>query len=258
MKKIISLGLVLGMAAFLVWALPASAKNEGRPKGLEDKGPLTKITFIHYKKGYAKPPKPPRPDKPDKDKKIACYGFLGRGVYWKENIPRNLYFNPEGSGMDADDVEVIFDRSANTWDSVTGEDLFGEVELDFNADWDDSAPNYNSELIFDDYPDPSVIAVTVIWGYFGGPPQLREIVDFDILFNTDYFWGIVADGEKVMDLENIATHEMGHGWGLGDMYDTACSDVTMYGYSSEGETTKRSLDIPDITGIQELYGVFSE
>ncbi len=205
LKKIISLGLVLGMAAFLAWALPTFAKNEGRPKGLEDKGPLTKITFIHYKKGYAKPPRPP---KPDKGKEIACYGFLGRGVYWKENIPRDLYVNSTNSKMDKDQVLSIFGESATTWNDETNKDLFRGVEEDPGANWDDSSPDYDSELIFDDYKDPSVIAVTVIWGYFGGPPQLREIVDFDILFNTDYSWGIVTDGEEVMDFQNIATHKM--------------------------------------------------
>ena len=57
-----------------------------------------------------------------------------------------------------------------------------------------------------------------------------------------------------MDLENIATHELGHGLGLGDLYKDACSDVTMFGYSTEGETKKRTLEPADIAGIQELYG----
>ncbi|PJA83788.1 MAG: peptidase M10A and M12B matrixin and adamalysin, partial [Candidatus Nealsonbacteria bacterium CG_4_9_14_3_um_filter_37_29] len=56
------------------------------------------------------------------------------------------------------------------------------------------------------------------------------------------------------DLQNIATHELGHGVGLGDVYETACSEVTMYGYSNYGETQKRTLEAPDITGLQTLYG----
>ena len=58
----------------------------------------------------------------------------------------------------------------------------------------------------------------------------------------------------MVDLQNIATHEIGYGVGLDDVYETACSEVTMYGYSENGETKKRTLDEPDIEGIQKLYG----
>jgi len=57
-----------------------------------------------------------------------------------------------------------------------------------------------------------------------------------------------------MDLQNIATHEIGHGVGLADVYQTACSEVTMYSYSTEGEIIKRTFETPDITGLQKLYG----
>jgi len=58
-----------------------------------------------------------------------------------------------------------------------------------------------------------------------------------------------------MDLENIATHEIGHGAGLNDIYSSSCTAVTMYGYSDYGETSKRTLEIPDIQGLQTLYGI---
>ena len=57
-----------------------------------------------------------------------------------------------------------------------------------------------------------------------------------------------------MDLQNIATHELGHSAGLNDIYSSTCSEVTMYGYSSYGETKKRTLEQPDITGLQKIYG----
>ncbi|NIP29559.1 MAG: peptidase M10A and M12B matrixin and adamalysin, partial [Candidatus Dadabacteria bacterium] len=63
-----------------------------------------------------------------------------------------------------------------------------------------------------------VIAVTVIWGYFSGPPSIREIVEFDVLFDTDFTWGNATVNPTLMDLQNIATHEIGHGAGLGDLY----------------------------------------
>jgi hypothetical protein len=56
-----------------------------------------------------------------------------------------------------------------------------------------------------------------------------------------------------MDFDNIATHELGHSCGLGDLYTSDCSQQTMYGYASNGETNKRTLECGDIAGISELY-----
>jgi len=110
-----------------------------------------------------------------------------------------------------------------------------------------------SEIVEGPYSDPGVIAVTNVWGYFGGPINTREIVDFDILFNSDFSWGDGGLNSSKMDLANIVTHELGHGWGLGDIYQNNCSKVTMYGYSQEGETIKRTLEPDDIVGIKKLY-----
>lgn len=81
------------------------------------------------------------------------------------------------------------------------------------------------------------------------------------MFETNHTWGYAGPTNEtelgdlnVMDLQNIATHELGHGVGLADLYETSCSEVTMYGYSTEGETKKRTLEEPDIIGIQKLYG----
>jgi predicted Zn-dependent protease len=78
-------------------------------------------------------------------------------------------------------------------------------------------------------------------------------VDFEIVFNTQFAWG--TDGTlSVMDLQNIATHELGHGFGLADLYEDQWSEQTMYGYGSYGEIKKRTLESGDIAGIQKLYG----
>ena len=56
-----------------------------------------------------------------------------------------------------------------------------------------------------------------------------------------------------MDFESIATHELGHSVGMGDLYTTDCGEMTMYGYATDGETKKSSLEDGDITGVKELY-----
>ena len=138
----------------------------------------------------------------------------------------------------------------------TGADLFGSYDVDYSSSWDSDAPDGRNELLFGDYEKDGVIAVTIVWGYFRGRPSNRRIVEFDILFDTDFTWGDAVSNPAVMDLQNIATHELGHGVGLADLYDTVCIEETMHGYSNYGETKKRDLNAGDKIGIQNLYGGF--
>ncbi len=233
----------------------AQGNNDKVPPGLKNIPPgLEKIVFIHYKKGAGKKDKPVKPDKPGKPtSEPECYGFLANGVKWKSDI--NIYIDTNIGGTDA------IEEATMEWDRWTSASLFPAVQnwiITDNLDWDGDTgdqPDGKNELLFGDYSNSNVIAITVVWGYFSGPPKFREIFEFDILFNdTDYIWGDAVGDSTVMDLQNIATHELGHGLGLGDIYVDSCSDVTMYGYSGYGEIIKRDLAGPDVTGLQELYG----
>jgi hypothetical protein len=236
--------------------MPEQANDQTRRSPIiSDDGQLTppgleKIVFIHYKKGFGKPP---WAGGGTKQKEVKCYDFLGKGVKWKEPFV-DYVINPKPhDGLEALMILAI-QTAANQWDSNTSSDLFGTYSIDYSADWDNDAPDGVNELMFGNYHEDGVIAVTVVWGYFGGPPGQREIVEFDILFDTDFAWGDASVDETVMDLQNIATHEIGHGLGLGDLYDEACGEETMYGYSDYGETKKNDLNTGDIIGLQELYG----
>lgn len=65
--------------------------------------------------------------------------------------------------------------------------------------------------------------------------------------------GLQLEKQVRWTFESIATHELGHSVGLDDLYDGSCSEQTMYGYATEGETKKRTLEAGDIAGVQELY-----
>ena len=78
------------------------------------------------------------------------------------------------------------------------------------------------------------------------------ILDSDIKFNTSYTWA-VNGSVNAYDVQNVGTHEHGHSLCLDDLYDTADSEKTMYGYVSRGEISKRTLDPDDIEGISYLY-----
>ncbi|HBD02444.1 hypothetical protein A2209_01450 [Candidatus Roizmanbacteria bacterium RIFOXYA1_FULL_41_12] len=220
---------------------PTTAKDEG------DKGPLTKITYIHYKKL----PNAVRPTEPGKTKPSLCYGYLAKGAKWKTT--ENYFVNPLSSALDSNFVLQSITSGVSTWEEYGGSTIFGEGVLDTSSVYNDSLPDGDNVVAFGSYPSDNVIAVTNVWGYFSGAPQTRELVEWDMLFNTRYHWGDATQNSTLMDLPNIATHELGHSAGMDDLYTTTCSTETMYGYSGEGETTKRDLNQGDIQGITNLY-----
>ncbi|MFH0832912.1 MAG: matrixin family metalloprotease [Candidatus Aenigmatarchaeota archaeon] len=225
------------MALFLFSvALAIPAENKADAKNLE------KIEFIHYKKDFAKAPaKAPKPP--------TCYKFLTpTKVKWQNTV--NYVINPTNpQGLDENFVTSTVYNSAETWDAATSKELMNGYTIDSTATY--GVQNYVNAITFGNYPTPGVIAVTTVWYN----PTTKTIVEFDMMFDTDWTWGDAAIDAKKMDLQNIATHELGHVVGLGDVYDSACSAATMYGYSWYGDVGKRDLAQPDITGLQKLYGV---
>ena len=234
--------LVLLIIATFLMTIPLAAANS-RP-------PLNKIVFL-YREGFAKPPGTPGKGPPGGEKEY--YAFLEKGVKWKE-LPVNYVIDPDYSGLSVSFVVEAISNAAEEWDAHTSTDLFGSYEPVYDATFDTDSRDGRNELLFGNYSEAGVIAVTVVWGYFYGPPGLREIIEFDILFDTDFTWEDATVNQTVMDLQNIATHEFGHGVGLADLYDDQCFEQTMYGYATYGETKKRTLNTGDIAGIQALYG----
>ena len=212
----------------------------------EDKDKLERIDVIHYAK----------PGNPGKAKTPTCYKFLG--VKWI-NLPVNYVINPSNvinpinpkqQNLSEHFVTSAISTSAETWDAATSKNLFSNVYAVNSTLWY-GTQDFKNVISFGNYPQENVIAVTSYWRN----PRTKAIVEFDIMFDTDWIWGDASTGAWVVDLQNIATHELGHGIGLADIYSTTCSDVTMYGYSGYGDIDGRTLEQPDITGLQTLYGI---
>lgn len=251
---------IIAYAAISLISIPAAAQPSGFAKNefkLEEgkssilnkiqPGTLEKITFIHYAK----------PTGSSKQKAPSCYKLLG--VKWISELPINYKINPKGSNLSESDILTAISQSVNEWDKYTSATLFGTGEIDYDANFDENYPDGKNEYSWGNYSKEGVIAVTRIWvGVLIGSRK-RQIIEYDVLFDTDYNWfdcnQINCNEEnKGMDLQNIATHETGHGLGLSDVYENACSEVTMYGYSWYGDIQKRDLASQDITGLQKLYG----
>jgi hypothetical protein len=223
MKKIF-VGLLVALLVVSAFASTVLAKP---------KEPLDSITFIHYKDGKIKPID-------QNGKAPTCYKLMG--IKWK-SLPVNYVISPL---VDKDAIVA----GNNEWDSHTSATLFDGYVVDSSANFDDTTDGRN-EYSLGNYPQSGVIAVTRTWY----TRYSKAIVEYDVMFDLDFAWGDATKNPLVMDWQNIATHETGHGIGLSDLYTSGCSQQTMYGYSSEGDVAKRTLESGDIAGLQRMYGI---
>lgn len=196
------------------------------------------------------------------NKTATCYTYMSKGVKWKTNEP--WLFNPTNTrNLDHTIVFSLLNNAITKWEDATdgntsnglGTDVLGNGTLTYEeltAD-SDSLDNRN-EVLFADITDSNAIGVTIVWGVWTGPAAWKEIVEWDQIYDdVTYDWSTDLTGVSgKMDFDNIATHEMGHSFGMGDLYNS-CVNETMYGYASEGEINKRDLNAGDISGINALY-----
>ncbi|MEA3248805.1 MAG: matrixin family metalloprotease [Patescibacteria group bacterium] len=216
---------------------------------------------IHRRGNNVKPDHAVKPPKPPKDDAASsCYSYMARGAMWKTVEP--WYVNPTNPyGLTSEyvlanlvaDVDKWEDAADGTMGDGAGADILGggaSTIVTLVADM--SAPDGLNEVYFGDIEGSGVIAVTVVWGVFGGPPKARQLMEWDMVFEqVDFAWSATGE-EGMMDFENIATHELGHSIGLGHP-DSTCVEETMYAYADYGETMKRDLNAGDIAGTDGLY-----
>jgi len=258
MKKAIIITIIFSLSlAYLGVAqagmlIPNSDRAKERAKApkkspvITDGWELERVDFIHYVKpdnpGSGKPDKPGKPDKGD-----SCFKLMG--VKWK-SLPVSYVINPTNNdGLSENFVAQTISSSAETWDNATTAELLNDsYSIDYSQEYGDQ--NYVNAIDFGPLAS-GTIGITSVWY----TPRGKQIVEFDIRLNDSYVWGDALISSSTMDLANIMTHELGHAVGMDDIYSGTCTEVTMYGYSDNGETKKRDLEPADIEGIQSMYGI---
>lgn len=183
----------------------------------------------------------------------TCYGFLAKDAKWKWLEP--WVVNPVNTrGLEPTFVFNNMTADMAKWESAAVYDILGDGTLTANMlVADTAAPDDQNEVYFADIADSSAIAVTIVWGIFSGPTFNRQLVEWDQIYDdVTYDWSMSGEAGK-MDFENIATHELGHSVGMGDLYNSSCAEETMYGYANYGETKKSDLNAGDILGVNKLY-----
>jgi hypothetical protein len=171
------------------------------------------------------------------------FAFTTIGSWLDSNIPPLMSANQDGTSDCTGEFQAL-SLSGRTWNNVsTSYFYFAKRIPTLNTRHAGTDDDYN-QLSWDPAPPSDYIAVTYNFGW-------AHINESDISFNSNYNWNCEGNPSYTeMDVQNIATHELGHSLGLGH---TSYSDATMYAYASYGETKKRTLHFDDIDGIEYLY-----
>jgi predicted Zn-dependent protease len=207
-----------------------------------DASSLVRIDFIHY---YNPAERTMAPQIGPSD----CYSLLN---VQDPTLPLHYAINPANpDNLSEDFVVSAITAAAHTWNRAVKRDAF---DNHFSIDYTAQAPKgdgTNTIAFSDIFLDSSVIAATSL--YIDTSTTPFTIFEFDILLNSKYTWGDATRDPNVMDLQAVVTHELGHALGLGDVWEPACSQATMYGFGTSGETQDRTLSKPDITGLRVIY-----
>ncbi|HID90459.1 TPA: matrixin family metalloprotease, partial [Candidatus Bathyarchaeota archaeon] len=181
----------------------------------------------------------------------ASAGYDLTGYRWSpDDLPVEYYINELGT-PDTEGEFVAVQLSFQAWEDVPG----SYMDYTYMGTTDREA----SALLplSDGYN-------VVCWGFIDGiggrlaqclvwyDTDTKLILESDIVFDDAEEWSTTGEPDRY-DVQNVGTHEVGHSLGLGDLYDPADSEETMYAYCMPGETDKRTLEAGDKAGLRALY-----
>lgn len=144
-------------------------------------------------------------------------------------------------------------NAIGAWNSVAGttehlsEDTTPSEEA--RTDWQDDALH---EILFDEsnasgyFPSGSgIVAITPVW--FAGD---GHITDADVLFNGSGFTFTTSGRPGHFDVQDVATHELGHFLGLDH---SGWAGASMYPYVDPTVILHRSLSLDEERGMRDAY-----
>lgn len=184
------------------------------------------VTFVDYRIHAGPGPHP-----------TACSGkfrFINGGIKWSAT---SVEYDFDVSGAPTGAATAVQD-SFDAWSDASDAPVFSQSD------------GSDNDVFWASLGEFGPVAVTGV--SFIRPT--KEIVGFDMIFNSELAWsadGTPASGE--FDVQNVGTHEAGHAFGMDHVGSPADGLETMYRFTAEGETIKRTLCTGDEEGILALY-----
>jgi hypothetical protein len=183
------------------------------------------------------------------------YAGSGDVVQWQESCIRYSIHEDGAQDIEENVLHNVFRASFDAWENAECSYFYFEETDDASCDdigYVQDTGNMNL-IVFresgwkaDEYHDSRVIALTTVsWNDLDG-----RLLDADIEFNAEYFTFATDGASDKMDLQNTATHEIGHVLGLDE---STVPGATMYPTANTGDTDKQTLAEDDIDGVCELY-----
>jgi hypothetical protein len=190
----------------------------------------------------------------------TCYSYIAKGAKW--NTAEGYVFNPDNDYVgDIGHIAAGIDGPFQTWEGAAGTNIVGSgTSVEYELEADTSGTDGQNEIYFATIADPGVLGYTIVWYTRSRGRFVGQIVESDMVIDNDGDWswyagdsiGEIKEGE--FDFWGVFTHEAGHWVGMGHTKTTdLCTKQTMYPSISSKDSSKRSLELGDTTGVHALY-----
>ena len=192
---------------------------------------------------------------------VTSYGYIlqatenGHVIKWHESCLKYSIYQDGAPGVESEMLSEAIRSAFDAWEDVECSYFFmDETETATCDEVGFSTDTGNTNLLVwrtsdwerDSLHELDALALTTL----SFDRNTGRILDADIEFNSEYFEFGLQGNTDIADIQNTATHEIGHMLGL---EHSEVEGATMFSGASPGETSKRILQDDDKAGLCALY-----